>query len=65
MLSAELAEESEVMLSEWATSTTRNGSGSRDRFCFLGAVFGNSQTSGSSRRVMAACNFVPNLDGSA
>ena len=63
LLSAELADESEVVLSEWATSTTRNGSSSRGRFCLLGAVFGNSQTSGSSRSVMATCNFVPNLDG--
>jgi hypothetical protein len=63
LLSAELPDESEVVLSEWATSTTRKGSGSRCRFCFLGAVFGNSQTSGSSRSVMATCNFVPNLGG--
>jgi len=50
LLIAELADESEVELSEWVTAVTRSGcavSGSGIRFRFLAALFGNAHRSGS------------------
>ena len=55
LLIAELADESDVELSEWVTAVTRSGcaiSGSGIRFRFLVAMFGNAQWSGSRINVI-------------
>ena len=56
LLTAELADESDVELVEWVAATTRNGcagSGSGFRFRFLVTKFGSEQWSG--RRINVIC----------
>ena len=66
LLSVELPDESDVALDECTTGTSSTGSGSRHPFRDLVAVFGSSQSSGSSSKtpqgMPALPPSLPNLD---